>query len=182
MLFKTVKFAPHFMDMPITRAQIADVPALTKLVNSAYRGETSKLGWTSESHLLEGIRIDEAEMGGYFARPEICILKYTDNTGGINGCVYLERTVNDRLYLGMLSVSPLLQNASIGRQLLAAADEHARRENCQFIKISVITSRHELIAWYQRRGFMPTGETIPLITEISIAKVPVDLMIMEKPV
>lgn len=175
-------FAPHFMDMPITRAQIMDVPVLSKLVNSAYRGETSKLGWTSESHLLEGIRIDEAEMASYFARPEICILKYTDNTGEITGCVYLEKIVDDRLYLGMLSVSPLLQNGSIGRQLLAAADEHARRENCRVIKISVITSRHELIAWYKRRGFMPTGETIPLITETSVAKVPVDLMIMEKPV
>jgi N-acetylglutamate synthase-like GNAT family acetyltransferase len=151
----------------ITRAQLTDVPTLTLLVNSAYRGETSKLGWTSESHLLEGIRIDEAEL---------------NNDGKIIGCVYLEKAAHQRLYLGMLSVSPLLQNGSIGRQLLAAANEHAQKERCDFIKISVITTRHELIAWYQRRGFMPTGDTIPLITETSIAKVPVDLMIMEKPV
>lgn len=168
--------------MAITKAQLTDVPALTQLVNSAYRGETSKLGWTSESHLLEGIRIDEAELSSYFERPEITILKYTDNQDKIIGCVYLEKAAHQRLYLGMLSVSPLLQNGSIGRQLLSAADEHASKEGCNFIKISVITSRHELIAWYQRRGFMPTGETIPLITETSIAKVPVDLMIMEKPV
>ncbi|WP_342648663.1 GNAT family N-acetyltransferase [Mucilaginibacter sp. CSA2-8R] len=168
--------------MPITQAQLSDVPVLNKLVNNAYRGETSKLGWTSESHLLEGIRIDEDELSSYFARPEIAILKYTNSEDEIVGCVYLEKTANQRLYLGMLSVNPLMQNASIGRQLLMAADEYARREDCKFIKISVITSRHELIAWYQRRGFMPTGETIPLITETSIAKVPVDLMIMEKPV
>jgi ribosomal protein S18 acetylase RimI-like enzyme len=168
--------------MPITQAQLKDVPALTLLVNSAYRGETSKLGWTSESHLLEGIRIDEAELNSYFERPEITILKYTDSGDKIIGCVYLELAAQNRLYLGMLTVSPLLQNGSIGRQLLAAADEHARKDDCQFIKISVITSRHELIAWYQRRGFMPTGETIPLVTETSIAKVPVELMIMEKPV
>lgn len=168
--------------MAITKAQLTDVPALTQLVNSAYRGETSKLGWTSESHLLEGVRIDEAELSSYFERPEITILKYTNEEEEIIGCVYLEITANQRMYLGMLSVSPLLQNGSIGRQLLAAADEHAHENNCVFIKISVITTRHELIAWYQRRGFMPTGETIPLITETSIAKVPVDLMIMEKPV
>jgi len=166
----------------ITRAQLTDVPTLTLLVNSAYRGETSKLGWTSESHLLEGIRIDEAELNSYFNCPEVIILKYVNNDGKIIGCVYLEKAAHQRLYLGMLSVSPLLQNGSIGRQLLAAANEHAQKERCDFIKISVINTRHELIAWYQRRGFMPTGDTIPLITETSIAKVPVELMIMEKTV
>ncbi len=168
--------------MPITQAQFTDARALATLVNSAYRGETSKLEWTSEAHLLEGIRIDEAELNSYFARPEITILKYIKDNGEIIGCVYLEKTANQRLYLGMLSVNPLLQNGSIGRQLLAAADEHAQALGCTHIKISVITTRHELIAWYQRRGYMPTGETIPLITETSIAKVPVDLLIMEKPV
>lgn len=173
---------PDIINMPITQAQFTDARALATLVNSAYRGETSKLEWTSEAHLLEGIRIDEAELNSYFARPEITILKYINDNGEIIGCVYLEKTANQRLYLGMLSVNPLLQNGSIGRQLLAAADEHAQALSCTHIKISVITTRHELIAWYQRRGYMPTGETIPLITETSIAKVPVDLLIMEKPV
>ncbi|WP_345947804.1 GNAT family N-acetyltransferase [Mucilaginibacter sp. PAMB04274] len=164
----------------ITNANLNDVPEIVALVNSAYRGETSTRGWTSESHLLEGIRIDENEMSGYFTRPEITLLKCTNEIDEIVGFVYLEQVKNNKLYLGMLTVNPLLQAAGIGRQLLAAADDHARKLGCQAIKISVITSRLELISWYKRRGYIATGETMPLVTHNSVAKVPVELMIMEK--
>lgn len=164
----------------ILKATIHNVPEAVALVNSAYRGETSKQGWTSESHLLEGIRINEAEMAGYFNRPEITLLKYVNDDGRMDGFVYLEQVKNKRLYLGMLTVNPNLQASGIGRQLLNAADEHARRLDCEAVKISVITSRAELIAWYERRGFKATGEVFPLVTTTSVAKEPVDLMIMEK--
>ncbi|WP_158824855.1 GNAT family N-acetyltransferase [Mucilaginibacter lacusdianchii] len=166
--------------MPITRAQVADVTEIVALVNSAYRGETSKQGWTSESHLLEGIRIDEVELTGYFDKPEVAILKYTNEGNEIIGSVYLEQTKSNKLYLGMLTVKPTLQAGGIGRKLLAAADDYARELGITTIKISVITSRRELIAWYERRGFVATGETMPLVTATSVAKEPVELMIMEK--
>lgn len=164
----------------IQQATIHDVPEAVALVNSAYRGESSKQGWTSESHLLEGIRIDEAEMASYFNRPEITLLKYVNDEGRIDGFVYLEQIKNNRLYLGMLTVNPTLQARGTGRQLLQAADEHARKLGCKAVKISVITSRSKLIAWYERRGFVATGKIIPLVTTTSVAKVPVELMIMEK--
>ncbi|WP_345955702.1 GNAT family N-acetyltransferase [Mucilaginibacter sp. PAMB04168] len=164
----------------ITNANLNDVPEIVALVNSAYRGETSTRGWTSESHLLEGIRIDENEMSGYFTRSEITLLKCTNEVNEIVGFVYLEQVKNNKLYLGMLTVNPLLQAAGIGRQLLAAADVQARKLGCQAIKISVITSRLELISWYERRGYIATGKTMPLVTHNSVAKVPVELMIMEK--
>ena len=168
--------------MPITRAQITDVPQAVALVNSAYRGETSKQGWTSESHLLEGIRIDEAELSSYFDKPEVTMLKYTNDDNEIIGFVYLEKTKSNKLYLGMLTVKPTLQAGGIGRQLLAAADDYAKAMGCIAVKISVITSRQELIAWYERRGFVATSQTMPLVTVTSIAKEPVNLMIMEKAV
>jgi len=164
----------------IQQATIQDVPEAVALVNSAYRGKSSQQGWTSESHLLEGIRIDEAEMTGYFNRPEVTLLKYVNYEGRIDGFVYLEQIKNNRLYLGMLTVNPTLQAGGIGRQLLNAADEHALKLGCKALKISVITSRSELIAWYERRGFAPTGKVIPLVTTTSVAKEPVNLMIMEK--
>ncbi|MDT3404881.1 GNAT family N-acetyltransferase [Mucilaginibacter terrae] len=164
----------------ITKATISDVPEAVALVNSAYRGDYSKQGWTSESHLLQGIRIDEAEMAGYFNRPEITLLKYVDDEGRMIGLVYLEQVTNNRLYLGMLTVDPLAQAAGIGRKLLEAADEYAHILGCEAIKISVITTRTELIAWYQRRGYTATGETYPLVTDKSVSAEPVTLMVMEK--
>jgi len=100
--------------MQITKATIADVTELTQLVNSGYRGESSKKGWTTEANLLDGIRIDENTMIRYFQDPYITILKYVNDEGKIIGCVYLE-IKGDRLYLGMLTVSPLLQANGIGR-------------------------------------------------------------------
>lgn len=166
----------------ITKIEQADIPEVVTLVNSAYRGETSKQGWTSESHLLEGIRIDEAEMTGYFHRPEITLLKYINDEGQIIGFVYLEQVKNKRLYLGMLTVKPTLQASGLGRQLLAAGDDLANKLDFEAVKISVITTRLELIAWYERRGYVATGETMPLLTATSIAKEPVTLMVMEKAV
>jgi ribosomal protein S18 acetylase RimI-like enzyme len=164
----------------IVPAQPNDVAQIVSLVNSAYRGETALQGWTSESHLLEGIRVDEAELTGYFNRSEVTLLKYVGDEGNIDGFVYLERVDGNRLYLGMLTVNPLLQAAGIGRRLLAAANEQARNLNCSFIKITVISTRLELIAWYERRGFVATGETMPLVTQLSQSKVPITLIVMEK--
>lgn len=168
------------MPQNITKAQITDVAEAVVLVNSAYRGNYSKQGWTSESHLLEGIRIDEAEMAGYFDRPEITLLKHVNDAGRITGFVYLEQVANNRLYLGLLTVEPTQQDAGVGRQLLAAANDVAQQLGAEAVKISVITTRTELIAWYQRRGFTATGQTYPLVTDKSVAIEPVTLMVMEK--
>ena len=169
--------------MPITKAQLTDVPELNVLVNSAYRGETSKKGWTTEAHLLDGLRIDEETLAGYFADPAITLLKNTGEGGVITGCVYLEvRT--PKLYVGMFSVSPLLQNSGIGRNLLLAAEEYARQLNCSILTMTVISTRHELINWYERRGFHVTGEVQPFHhgTKFGIPNQPIELIVMEKAV
>lgn len=164
----------------IIKVTEADIAQAVALVNTAYRGEESKQGWTTESHLLEGVRIDEEEMLGYLHRPEITLLKYVNDDGRMDGFVYLEQIKHNRIYLGMISVRPNLQAAGIGRKLLEAGDEHARQLGCEAVKISVITTRTELIAWYERRGYAHTGKTMPLVTDKSVAKEPVTLMVMEK--
>ncbi|QJD94691.1 GNAT family N-acetyltransferase [Mucilaginibacter robiniae] len=170
--------------MPIIPAQIADVPEIAALVNSAYRGETSKQGWTSESHLLDGIRIDEEELKSYFAQSHITMLKCVSDTGEIIGSAYLEKVKDDKLYLGMLTVKPTLQAQGVGKQLLTATEDYARQHGCTTIKISVITTRKELIAWYERHGYKAAGQLLPFPTDtrFGIPKTTIELMVMEKPV
>jgi ribosomal protein S18 acetylase RimI-like enzyme len=167
--------------MQITKATIVDAAELTQLVNSGYRGESSKKGWTTEAHLLDGIRIDEMEMIKYFQDPHVTILKYLDNEGNIIGCVYLE-VKGDRLYLGMLTVSPLSQANGIGRKLLHQAEIVAAELNCKSIYMTVIQSRKELIAWYERRGYHATGEILPFHdgTRFGIPKEEILLAVFEK--
>jgi ribosomal protein S18 acetylase RimI-like enzyme len=170
--------------MPISQATKADVAELTALVNSAYRGESSQKGWTTEAHLLDGIRIDEQTMAGYFQSDNITILKYTNDEDQILACVYLEKHNGGRLYLGMLSVSPTLQANGIGRQLLHEAEVWATKLGCETIFMTVITTRLELIDWYKRRGYCDTGKREPFHagTRFGIPKKPIELMVMEKEV
>lgn len=167
--------------MPIIKATITDVPELNKLVNSAYRGETSKQGWTTEANLLDGLRIDEETLTSYFTDPNIAILKNIDQSGEITGSVYLEARA-PKLYVGMFSVSPLLQNSGIGRNLLIAAEDHARQLNLTQLTMTVISTRHELISWYERRGYQATGEIVPFHVDEKFGKATqhIELMVLEK--
>ena len=170
--------------MPITQATISDAAELTALVNSAYRGATSQQGWTSEAHLLDGIRIDEPTMAEYLRASDTTILKYIDEGGRIIACVYLQRRADNRLYLGMLTVSPTLQAGGIGRQLLLEAEIWAGKQGCQLIFMTVITTRHELIDWYKRRGYRDTGNREPFhdTTRFGVPKEFIELMVLEKEV
>lgn len=171
--------------MPITKAIPADVAELTALINSAYRGTSSQQGWTSEAHLLDGLRIDEPTITEYLQANNTTILKYTNEEGQIVASVYLEVRDGNRLYLGMLTVSPTLQANGIGRQLLHEAEIWATNLNCHTIFMTVITTRHELIAWYQRRGYRNTGKIQPFPTDTKFGVVkndPIELVVLEKEV
>lgn len=167
----------------ITQATLADVPELNVLVNSAYRGESSKQGWTTEADLIGGDRIDEEMLTTYMHDEKVIILKHTDDNGCITGCVYLE-IIHPKLYLGMFSVSPLLQNQGVGRKLIEEAEVYARRYGCNTLTMTVISTRSELIAWYERRGYKPTGEVQPFHAHgrFGDAKQPIELIVMEKSV
>jgi ribosomal protein S18 acetylase RimI-like enzyme len=167
--------------MAITTATLADVPELVLLINSAYRGESSKKGWTTEANLIEGQRIDHKSLTEQMTDPAATILKNTNGEGKITGCVYLLKQ-KTKLYLGMLTVSPLLQANGLGRQLLAAAEDFATSIKYNTITMTVITTRHELLNWYERRGYRKTGEVIPLIIPktFGILKQPVEMYKLDK--
>ena len=167
----------------ITHASITDVPALNKLVNSAYRGEEAKMGWTTEADLLDGTRIDEAALQDLIKKSDTTVLKYVED-GALLGCVEL-RKLKDKLYLGMLSVSPFTQGKGIGKKLLQAAEAHALEQQCPVITMNVIDGRQELIDWYVRHGYHLTGERKPFIVpdeRWGIPKKKLEFVLLEKKV
>lgn len=145
----------------ITIATLEDASTLEKLVNSAYRGETSKKGWTTEANLLEGKRITLNELEKIIKNKNNTILKYTDNNQ-IIGSVLLANKGN-KLYLGMLAISPELQNKGIGKKLLKQAEVHALSLGLSKIVMTVITIREKLIEWYKRHGYLDTGVREPFL-------------------
>ncbi|MBD2752471.1 GNAT family N-acetyltransferase [Spirosoma validum] len=164
----------------ISVATEQDVPRLNRLVNSAYRGESSKKGWTSEADLLDGIRTDEEGLRIMLRNPDVTILTYEEN-GQLLGCVALETKGQD-LYLGMLTVSPEAQTSGIGKKIVASAEQIAREQDYRAITMTVIAVRHELIAWYERRGYQATGEKRPFPDDprFGLPKQPLEFIVMEK--
>src|ERR1700743_3462343 len=102
--------------MPIIPASPTDIPALVKLVNSAYRGGDGRRGWTHEIELIGGDRTSAADIAELMADNTGTLLKYVLPKDRLGGCVYLQKQGND-LYLGMLSVDPDLQAGGIGKAL-----------------------------------------------------------------
>jgi len=141
-----------------TRADTRDIVAL---VNGAYRGDSSRRGWTTEADYLGGQRTDEAAINDIIADPNSVILLLRDEAG-LRACVHLEKIQGDVCYLGMLTVHPDSQAGGVGRTLLRGAEQHAQRHfGAHFIEMTVIDRRRELIAWYERRGYRSTGENRP---------------------
>jgi len=141
-------------------ALAADVPAIVALVESAYRGDSGRLGWTTESDLLDGRRTDVDGVGALLLQADSVVL-LAERDGELLACCHLERQ-GEAGYFGMFAVNPLLQNGGIGKALLAQAERHAREHwQCLAMRMTVIEQRAELIAWYERRGYQRTGEYRP---------------------
>lgn len=165
----------------ITKATFEDVSSLNKLINSAYRGESSKKGWTTEANILEGLRTTEEELSETMLNTKNTILKFTEKDQ-IIGCVLLVEK-EYQLYLGMLTVFPELQNSGIGKKLLHGAEIHALALGLPKIVMTVISVREELISWYKRNGYIDTGAKEPFPVSdvhISISNKPLEFIVLEK--
>lgn len=132
-------------------------------MNIAYRGVGPKAGWTSEESYIEGDRTSEAALAMQLATQPDGYLLVTPATRHtpIVGCVWLEPLTEETWYLGSLTVDPTLQNSGLGRNLLESAEQWATDRGAIKMQMTVINIRDTLIAWYERRGYILTGEVRP---------------------
>jgi ribosomal protein S18 acetylase RimI-like enzyme len=137
-------------------ARPGDVDALVVLVTSAYRGEASRAGWTTEADLLDGNRIDPDVLRADIERAHSRVLLASQD-GELVGCAHV--AIDDGAgYFGMFAVRPLLQGGGVGKALLAEAERVARDDwKLPVMRMTVIDVREDLIAWYERRGYRRTG-------------------------
>ncbi|MFJ8750380.1 GNAT family N-acetyltransferase [Streptomyces sp. NPDC102441] len=137
-----------------------DVPDLVRLVESAYRGDASRAGWTTEADILQGQRTDADGVRELLAEPSGRVL-VAERDGGPVACCQLEHRGN-AAYFGMFAVRPELQGAGLGKVIIAEAERAAREDwGVSEMHMTVISVREELIAWYERRGYRRTGELTP---------------------
>ncbi|MES2988576.1 MAG: GNAT family N-acetyltransferase [Pseudomonadota bacterium] len=141
-------------------AVIEDLPRLHPMVERAYRGESARAGWTHEADLIvEGARTDLETLGAIVEDPEQRLL-IAEQDDELIGCVQVSSKGKGLAYLGLLAVDPTLQAGGLGKKLLDAAERVARDVfDAKRMEMTVIDKREELIAWYRRRGYLPSGET-----------------------
>ncbi len=148
-------------DLAFRFAEASDAPGIVALVDSAYRGEASRAGWTTEADLLDGRRTDnEAVLA--VVRSANGVMMIAEDDGRLVGCCQLERRAGDVAYFGMFSIRPGEQGQGLGRLVLAQAERVARDGwSSRTMVMTVLMQRHDLIAWYERRGYRRSGETSP---------------------
>lgn len=149
------------MQTPAFRsATPADIDALVALVTSAYRGDASRAGWTTEADLLDGNRIEPDVLRADLARPRSRVL-LAEADGRLQACAHVADE-DGAGYFGMFAVRPGLQGGGLGKRLLAECERIARDEwQLPVMRMTVIDVRAELIAFYERRGYRRTGELKP---------------------
>jgi GNAT superfamily N-acetyltransferase len=145
-------------ELIFVKAETDDIRQIIQVVNTAYRGETSKLGWTTEADLLDGLRTDEKELLQLLA-DEASFILLCKLRGKVLGSVHLQN-MGDCVEIGMFAVNPLHQGLGIGKQLLQHAEMIAVETwSIQRLQMAVISCRYELLAFYNRRGYLCNGGT-----------------------
>ncbi|MEU3071255.1 GNAT family N-acetyltransferase [Streptomyces sp. NPDC006906] len=141
-------------------ANEADVPALVALIESAYRGDSSRTGWTTEADILQGQRTDEQGVRDVVDAPASRLLA-VERGGELVACCQLEHR-GDAAYFGMFAVRPGLQGGGLGKLIIAEAERTAKEGwGVGEMHMTVISVREDLIAWYERRGYRRTGSLTP---------------------
>ena len=143
-------------DLHFRAARLADLDAIVDLVTSAYRGDASRAGWTTEADFLDGNRIDAEVLRADIERPRSRVL-LAERDGQLLACAHVSED-DGAGYFGMFSVVPGLQGGGIGKQVLAECGRIAREDwRLPAMRMTVIDIRDELIAFYERRGYRRTG-------------------------
>ncbi|MCX4552584.1 GNAT family N-acetyltransferase [Streptomyces sp. NBC_01500] len=138
----------------------SDVPALVRLIESAYRGAASRTGWTTEADILDGQRTDPEGVRAVIAADSSRML-LVERDGEPIACCQLEHR-GPAAYFGMFAVRPGLQGGGLGRQIITEAERRVREEwGVGEMHMTVISVRDDLIAWYERRGYRRTGKMTP---------------------
>lgn len=171
-------------DLTFRPATPEDLPALVALVTSAYRSEESRQGWTTETDLVGGPRADEAMLLADVERPGSQIV-LAERDGVLVGCAHVTQVSATGAYFGLFAVRPSEQGTGVGRRLLAEAERVAGQEwSLATLEMTVLDIRTELLAYYGRRGYTPTGERRPFpppgIESIVVLREGLGLVVLSK--
>lgn len=91
---------------------------------------------------------------------------------------------NNQVEIGTFCTDPQVQNMRVGRSVLEYAEQYALKEDPHLTNavMYVLDVRSELIAYYERRGYVKTGneQPYPVEANVGVPRVPIKLVEMKK--
>ncbi|MDD2974272.1 MAG: GNAT family N-acetyltransferase [Aliarcobacter cryaerophilus] len=135
-----------------------DIKAVVELINKAYR-ENNPNSWTSEAHLLSGIRVNEDIMSEILQ--DKTIVTYITLLDEKIVATIQTKLEDEDIHIGLFAVHPGFQSFGVGKKLLAYAEESSKKlwKKSSFV-MEVISNRVELRDYYIRRGYQNTNSFI----------------------
>ena len=169
-------------DIRFEYADLTDVPRVAALVELAYRGPKAATSWTNEAAILSGPRSSPAEVESLVrdGNSRFVLALQGDRLVGSA----LIQQYADGAYFGMFAIDPDAQGGGLGKAIVAQCEQAAQELwGASFLRLTVISLRTELIGWYERRGFVQTGEhePFPFETATGALRTDFDLIVLEKP-
>jgi ribosomal protein S18 acetylase RimI-like enzyme len=151
-------------DWSLSICSLTEVEEVSGLVNAAYRGEGGQAGWTSEIGMVDGRRTTATALRDELASSNAAIVLLRQEQR-LLACIRTEQSAaSDGTILcniGLLAVQPGEQDRGLGRALLRHAEDLGRARGAHLARMTVVSARAILIAWYERQGYERTGETEP---------------------
>ncbi|OCL94367.1 GNAT family N-acetyltransferase [Arcobacter porcinus] len=143
------------MNLEFCEAKKENIKDMENIINIAYR-KISASGWTGESHLLSGIRVNEAMLEEMLENENIRTFLAKKDDKVLATIQVKKEDLN--LVIGLFAVDTDMQSSGIGKKLLEFAENRAKDifKDCKKFIMEVISSRTELIAYYNRRGYKNT--------------------------
>lgn len=147
------------MNLQFKELQKEDIKEVIVLINQAYRAEKKDNAWTTESHLLSGIRVNENMMKEILEEKDTktYIAKIENKIVG----TIQAKLEGESIHIGLFAVDTKSQASGIGKKLLEFAENSSSKlwEKSTFI-MEVISTRTELMQYYIRRGYLNTNSFI----------------------
>ncbi|MCU4529477.1 GNAT family N-acetyltransferase [Acinetobacter sp. P1(2023)] len=163
-------------------AQFSDIPQLVDLINKSYREQQGR-SWTTELEWVKGLRITEHQLEEQLQLRNSTLLIAETEFSNIVACIGLTFE-NSQVEIGTFCTDPQVQNMRVGRSVLEYAEQYALKEDPHLTNavMYVLDVRSELIAYYERRGYVKTGneQPYPFEANVGVPIVPIKLVEMKK--
>ncbi|KAF4950316.1 hypothetical protein FGADI_8299 [Fusarium gaditjirri] len=165
--------------MPDLHFRIAtedDAPRLQELIEAAFRFTDAHIDWVGSPELSATFTIDISVIVDRITSDDSKFLVASDVPNGpIIACVNVMRTAPDYGRLCHLAVDPTLQRGGLGKKLVAYGEEYLTKDfGVGKIGLNALHTRKSLIKWYEKLGYVRTGE----MTEIPLERFESDTTIV----